>query len=258
MANVGSKGIIRFEDTFAGVSVGTALIGLDGGTNTTNTSYGLAWVQTLDTGGASFTRSMTATKGLCIAGSTGTTDNALSEFSGDQLMFYGQTGFNAVEVMVQFDVATTLAFNFGFTDEVTCASATLPVELGTATLVATGCTTFCGIVFDVDADNDELHCAWVDDSVVTTKALGDLRMKGMTLTADKWLWMRVEMQDQGSGQPVRATFHAGQDSKHVTKEFTTSVDRDQGLCFYFGAENRSGATHGVYIKRPAWEQTIAD
>uniref|UniRef100_A0A6M3J831 Uncharacterized protein n=1 Tax=viral metagenome TaxID=1070528 RepID=A0A6M3J831_9ZZZZ len=258
MANVGNKGKVRYEEAFSAVTIGTGLIGLDGGTNSLTTSYGLCWVQSLDTGGVSYTRSMSATKGLHLAGTTGTTDNALTEFSGDKLMFYGQTGFTAAEALVQFDVAGAVAFNFGFTDEVTCASDTLPVELGTATLVASGCTTFCGLVFDTDADNDEIHCAWVDDGTVVTTALGDLRMKGMTLTADKWLFLRVEMQDQGSGKPVRATFHAIQDGRHVTKEFATTVDRDCALAYYFGVENRAGTTHGVYIKAPAWEQSIAD
>ena len=92
----------------------------------------------------------------------------------------------------------------------------------------------------------------------TTVALGDLRCKGMALTADKWLWMRVEMQDQGSGKPVRATFHAAHDGKKITKEFTTTVDRDVALCWYLGVENRDALARGVFIKRPAWEQSIAD
>ena len=80
----------------------------------------------------------------------------------------------------------------------------------------------------------------------------------MSLEVDQWLWLRVEMQDQGSGQPVRATFHAAQNGRTMTKEFTTSVDRDVALCWYLGVENRDALARGIFIKAPAWEQTIAD
>jgi hypothetical protein len=85
-------------------------------------------------------------------------------------------------------------------------------------------------------------------------------MNGMAPTAAQWLYMKVEMQDRGSGNGVHATFlavdHTG---KSVCKEFNTSVDRDCPLCFYFGVENRSGsATPSIYIKSPNWKQTIAD
>jgi len=258
MANSGRKGIVRFEDALAYTSIGTGLVGLDGGTNSTNTSYGLAWTQSLDTGNTSYTISQSATKGQHIAGSLDATDNDMIEFCGSKIMFYGQQGFNAVEALVQFDAVATMAFNFGFTDEVTCASATLPVEMGTVTQFATGCTTFCGLVYDTDATNANVHCAWVDDAVVATEPLGNLRMKGVAPVADKWIYMRVEMQDQGSGNPVRATFQYNQDGVNAIKEFETTVDRDQGLAYYFGVENRDGLARGIYIKLPAWEQSISD
>jgi hypothetical protein len=254
MANVGNKGIVRYEETFSVPNIGTGVQGLDGGTNAAN---GIAWLQNIDTGDKAWARSMSASKGMHIAGSIAGTDNNMIEFCGDQLMFYGSTGFNAVEALIQFDVATNIAFNFGFSDDVTETSATLPVELSTATFYSSA-STFLGFVFDTDATNDELHCFWTDDDVDTTETLDNLRMKGFSLTANKWLWLRVEMQDRGSGTGVRATFHAAQDGKHATKEFNTTVDNDCALCWYFAAENRSAIGHNVYIKLPAWEQSIAD
>jgi len=257
MANAGRKGIICYTDDLSAVSVGSASIGIDSGTISQAALYGARWTQSLDTGDTSWARAVSATKGMHLSGSLGATDNNFMELCGNQLMFYGQTGFNAVEVMFQVDASSALAFNFGFHDEVTESSNTLPVQLSTSTLVASA-STFLGFVYDADATNDELHVFWTDDDVDTTVALGDLRCRGMALTVDKWLWMRVEMQDQGSGKPVRGTFHAAHDGKTITKEFTTSVDRDQALCWYLGVENRDALARGIYVKAPGYEQSIAD
>jgi len=257
MANSGRIGEITFIDNLAANTMGTGLIGLDGGTLATNSAYGLVWVQSLDTGDTSYVISQSATLGQHIAGSgTGVNDN-LKEFCSSDTMFYGQTGFNAVEIMVQFDAVTNMTFNFGFHDDVTESSSVIPVELSTATWASTA-STFLGFVFDTQATNDELHCFWVDDDTDTVVALGDLRCKGMALTANKWLYMRVEMQDCGSGKPVRATFHAVHDGKSITKEFDTTVDRDAALCYYFGVVATSTTPRGIFIKAPGWTQTIAD
>ena len=84
-------------------------------------------------------------------------------------------------------------------------------------------------------------------------------MVGMAPTNAKWLYMKVEMQDRGSGKGVRATFlavdHTG---KSVEKVFNTSVDRDLPLNYYLGVENRSASVHNIYIRCPSWEQTISD
>ncbi len=186
MANSGRIGQVSYTDNFANVTVGTGLVGLDGGTNSTNTSYGLAWVQSLDTADTSWTRSFSAARGIHLAGSLAATNNNLIELNSDKLMFYGQQGFSAVEVLFQVDASSAVAFNFGFSDDVTETSATLPVELSTATW-ASSASTYLGFVYDADATNDELHCFWTDDDVDTTVALGDLRCKGMALTANKWL-----------------------------------------------------------------------
>jgi len=257
MANSGAIGTIKYVDTFSNNSIGSVSIGIDGGTLLTAAVYGVNWLQSIDTGDTAFAVNQSATLGMHAAGSGTGVDNALIEFNGGRLMFYGQQGFTAVEGMFQFDVVTDLTFNFGLNDEITESGNTIPVELRTATWDSTS-TTFLGFVFDTQATNDELHCFWVDDGVDTVVALGDLRCKGMSLTANKWLWLRVEMQDQGSGNPVRATFHAAHDGKSITKEFTTTVDRDSAFCWYFGAQAGSAVAHGIKIKAPGWEQTISD
>ena len=257
MANAGRKGIVRYVEALAVNDICTALQGLDSGTLVANATYGFGWVPSCDTGDQSFIRAYNVGRGAHIAGSLAATNDNMLEFNGDKLMFYGSTGFNSVETLVQFDVATDIAFNFGFHDEVTEVSATLPVELSTTTFYSSA-STFLGFVFDTAATNDELHCFWVDDDVDTTETIANLRMKGMTLKAAKWLWLRVEMQDRGSGSGVRATFHAAQDGKSMTKEFNTTVDNDAALAWYFAAENRSAIGHNVYLKLPAWEQSIND
>jgi len=237
--------------------MGTGLVGLDGGTNTLTTSYGLGWVQTLDTADTSWVRTMTAADGLHLAGSLTATDDNMKEMCGDQLIFYGQQGFNAVEVMMKMDECSAVAFNFGFNDEVTDSSNTLPIE-GTASTITANSSQFCGIIYDADMTNDELHCYWVDDASATDVAVGTLRMRGASIKANSWLYMRVEMQDRGSGSGIRAIFHAEQDGKTFEKEFNTTLDRDVGLCWYLGVENRAALARGIKIRAPGWEQSIAD
>jgi len=254
MANSGPKGIVRYEETLVANAVAVAVTGVAGNSGA---ATGIGWLTSIDTGDTAFTRAMSATKGLHLAGSMAATNNNLIELCGDQLMFYGQTGFNAVDVLLQLDTVATVAFNFGFNDDVIEAANTLPIE-GTATTMSTNSSAFCGIIYDPNMDNDELHAYWCDDGVASTETLANMRMQGFSIVADHWLWMRVEMQDRGSGNGVRATFHAAQNGKTMTKEFNTSVDRDVGLCWYLGIENRAGLARGAYVKLPSWEQSIAD
>jgi len=256
MANVGKTGIVRYEETFA---VDTIISGTLG-TNIAVPANGIAWLSCADTSDTSFVRAMSATKGLHIAGSLAATDDNKIELTGDQLMFYGQTGFNAIDVLLQADTASSLAFNFGLNSTVDpnyAGGTNLIVSLATATWYSTG-STFCGLVKDFDATNDEVHCFWVDDDVDTTESLANLRMQGASFVANKWAYMRVEMQDRGSGSGVRATFHYEQDGKTFEKVFNTSVDRDAGLCWYLGIQNRAAIARGVYVKLPSWEQSISD
>ena len=113
------------------------------------------------------------------------------------------------------------------------------------------------------ATNEELHCYWADDNVLGMADADSsvdgqtVRMRGIAPTASKWLYMKVEMQDRGSGLGVRATFlavtHTG---ASVERVFNTSGDRDVALCYYVCAENRDTGTPDVYIKGTNWEQTI--
>lgn len=246
MANVGSKGIVRYEETFALDNIGTSA------------GDGIAWLVSSDSGDTAPVRACAAGKGLHVSGATYATDNNLIEFSGDQLMFYGQEGHSAVEVLIQLSSAASVAFNFGFNDDQLEDSNTLPVELSGTTWTSNA-STFLGFVYDTDATNDDLHCFWVNGGTDTSTSISDLQMTGMAPTAGKWLYLKVEMQDRGSGNGVRATFlavdHTG---KSVEKVFNTSVSRSTALCFYFGMENRSAAARTFYLKAPAWEQSIAD
>ena len=252
MANVGSKGIVRYVETFAIDTIDGGSAGGDG-----SAGNGVAWIGSADAGNTPFVRAVNTARGLHLAGATdatGATD--MVEFCGDELMFFGQTGHSAIELMVQFDDVTNLAFNFGFNDEVTDSGGVTPIALSGTTWASTA-GDFLGFVYDTDADNDELHVFWTDDSVDTTTAIGTLRMRGMAPTNSKWLWMRIEMQDRGSGNGVRATFLAvDHKGRSMEKTFNTTLDRDMGLCYYFCFANRSASVHNCYLKVPCWEQSI--
>ena len=244
MANAGSVGIIEVIDGFYTPTVGDA-------------GAGVAWATSEDAGNTAWVRAVNATVGLHATSATDATDDDMIELCADNLDTSGQQGYAMFEALLQFDVADTIAINFGFNDDSLDASNSLPAELATATWT-TNAATFVGLVYDVDATNDDWHCMWVDADVDATNALADLRMAGSTLVAAKWIQLRVELFDRGSGNGVKAVFHVAQEGKTFTKEFNTTVNRATALCPYFGYENRAAAAHVCilkYVKR-AW--SIAD
>jgi len=228
-------------------------------------STGKTWVSEGDSG-TDFVKAVAAGKGLHYAGATHATTNDFMEFASSEAQFTGQEGHCAVEVMLQLGAVTAVAFNFGFNDQAleTGGSGSLPCEISSAAW-ASNSGNFLGFVYDTGATNDELHCFWVDDdsdgmtdadSSVDGKAV---RMKGMAPTALKWLYMRVEMQDRGSGNGVRGTFlvvdHNG---RSMEKVFNTSLDRDVQMYWYLGIEARADTAVSAYIRDCNWEQTIAN
>ena len=253
MANVGSKGSIRYVETFATDSLAGGTAGGGAG----SAADGIAWIGSADTSDTAFVRAVNTSRGLHVAGATTTTDNNRLEFMSDQLMFTGQTGHSSVECLLQLDVVTTVAIFLGFNDAATGPNDIIPVGLSTTVFTQNAADGCLGLLYDVDADNDEFHCFWGNGAVKTTTPTATLRMIGATPTASKWMYLKVEMQDRGSGKGVRAGFlYADQRGFHAHKEFDTTVDRDLPMNFYLGIENRDSIAHNVYIKLPAWEQTI--
>lgn len=250
MANMGSQGILKHIDDPAITVVGTSA------------STGQTWVAEGDAG-TSFVRAVAAGKGLHYAGALTAVNNEMEEFCSNNLMFTGQEGHSAVEILLQLSRVTSIAVNFGFNDEVLeTGSNSLPMEIGTTTVSANSAS-FVGLVFDTGATSANLHCCWVDDSTVgQTDSAGKvdgkfIKMDGMAPIASKWLYMKVEMQDRGSGNGVRATFLAvDSNGRSVEKVFNTSLDRDVPLCYYLGIENRVASTASLYTKGNNWEQTI--
>ncbi len=254
MANTGSKGIAKYQDFFAADTVAGGSAGGDG-----SAADGIAWLGSSFTGDTPFARAVAAGRGIHLTSTTDTTNNDCVEIASDTLMFTAQEGFCMVEILFQQTSIADVAWNFGFND--TCLESahagTLPVELSTATWT-TGSTAFCGLVYDTNATDDEVHCMWVDGGTDTTTAIADLRMKGAVPVASKWQYARVELQDRGSGYGARATFLFGVDGKTFERTFDTSITRSTPLCLYFGFENRTTTAKTFYTKMLGWEQAIAD
>ena len=247
MANMGSQGILKHIDDSA-----TAIL-------STSEGAGKTWITTGT--GTTFIRAVAAGKGLHYAGVTGGTTTNLIEWCSPLKHFAGQEGHSAMEIMIQFSAVTSLAFNFGFNDDVLDASGLCPVTISTAAWTANA-GTFLGFVYDTGATNNELHCYWANGGTVgMTDADSSVdgqvvRMKGMAPTLAKWLYLKVEMQDRGSGKGVRATFlavdHLG---RSMEKVFNTSVDRTTALDYHYAIESRGSAVT-IYMKGCNWEQTI--
>ena len=128
MANVGPTGIVRYEEKLAVDNISTAA------------ADGIGWLTSADAADTAFARAVAAGKGLHLAGALAATDNNMIELCGDKLMFAGQEGHCAVELLIAFDVITDLAFNFGFNDAVLETSNTLPCELAAKTWVTNAST----------------------------------------------------------------------------------------------------------------------
>lgn len=247
MSNIGSVGRVRHVEDFHTDNIGTSA------------GDGLGWLNTSDTNDTAFARAVAAARGLHVSGITAATDNNLLEFNSDNLRFYAQEGQSAIEILVEFSDITNMAFNFGFNDDVGEASNSLPVELDTTTFTANA-GTYVGFVFDTDATNDDMHVIWVNGGTLQTSdstasvSGKTLRLRGIAPTASQWFWMRVEMQDRGSGNGARCTLmctdHLG---RSASRTYDTTITRSTALCYYFGMENRSASSHTVYIKYPVWE-----
>uniref|UniRef100_A0A6M3INN7 Uncharacterized protein n=1 Tax=viral metagenome TaxID=1070528 RepID=A0A6M3INN7_9ZZZZ len=246
MGNVGSLGIIKDAETFFTENIASSA------------ADGVKWLSAGDSGDAMFAIASSAARGIHAVGSLAATANNLLEFTHSGIVHYVQVGYNAFEIVFEISDATYVAINFGFNDDELEAATTLPVELSGTTFTANA-TSFCGLVFDTDADNDDWHCFWVDDSSATSTAIANLRMSGMSLKADTMYKLRVELQDAGSGNGARATFTVSEESgKSASKEFSTTLDRDVALCYYFGIEQRTSASaKSIYIWAPLIETSLA-
>ncbi len=249
MANMGSQGIIKYVDDPMTTVIADA------------TAAGVTWVTDAGGSATNFARTVAAGKGVHYIGVMDAADNSLLEFCGNNENFSPQEGNCSVEVLIQFSKPNTLSFNFGFND--TVEDGNLPIDLSGTTLTKTA-TEYCGLVFDgVDATDKVMHCVWVDDDTIAQsdsqgKINGKfIRMDGMAPTADKWFYMKVEMQDMGSDSGVRATFlavdHLG---RSVEKVFNTSVDRDATFTYHLAIETRAATASNIYLRGCNWEQTI--
>lgn len=254
MPNIGPKGILRHIDDPT-----KSIVSSSEGTTVT-------WATSGDSSDTTIVRATAAGKGAHYTGALTTTDNNMIEFCSNNLYFAPQEGHCEAEIIVQFDVVAGLSFNFGFNDDVLETNNTLPMEFSAVTTIGPNATdaTFVGFLIDTtDATDDCLHCVWADDGTATqttsTGRVGGelIKMPGMTLTAAKWFYMKVELDDTGSGNSPRATFLAVDHNGHSEERtFETNLDREVPLCFYFAVENRAATAKNVYIRCPNWAQTM--
>ncbi|KKM21412.1 hypothetical protein LCGC14_1635700 [marine sediment metagenome] len=250
MANAGSMGILRHIDDPSTTVVAAA------------TATGVTWVSDSTGSGVDFKKAVAAGKGLHYAGNSTATDNEVIEFCGNDLNFAAQEGHCEVEILAQFSTIGAHNFTFGFNDAVEEGAAAM--ELATDTIVATA-SAFVGILYDADATNPDLYCVWVNgDTVGQTSAAGsiggqEIRMRGITPSAAQWLYMKVSLDDLGSGNAARATFLAVDHTGiSIEKVFNTTLTRSTPLTYHFVTENRAAAILTTYIKHNNWAQTIPD
>ena len=211
----------------------------------TSAADGVRWLATSDAGNTAFAITADAAGPIAQA-ATDTTDDDMCEIAHSLLAWSVQNGDLLLETRVRVAVGGVddIAFTVGFNDDALEDSNTLPVELATATFTSNA-TTFIGVVYDIDATNDDVHAFWVDDDADTTEALADLRFTGMAPVADKWFGVQVHLVDRGSGKGPQATITVVEEStgKQAAKTFNTTVDRDALLTPHIAFENRAAVAH---------------
>jgi len=248
MANMGSMGILKHIDDPA-----TSIVSSTAGTTVT-------WATNTAGSATDFVRAVAAGKGVHYYGAMDAVSGSSSEFATNNLNFYPQEGHCAIEIIVQFsDISHS--FTFGFND--TVQDSNLPIDCSATTMTATATDGIYFVYDGTDATNKDLHCAWVVDGTMKTTDMDGsvdgqaIRMKGMAPTASKWFYMKLELDDNGSGNSPVATFlaidHLG---RSVEKRFVTNLTRSDGFCYHFCAENASAAANYIYLRGCNWEQTI--
>ena len=210
---------------------------------------GARWESVGDSGDTAFVCTA-ASEGPYAAGTNRASsgDDHLVEIAGRYISWEVQHGVLEMEVMMQLNVITTVAFNIGFNDDTLEASTTLPVELSGTTWTSNAAA-FVGFVFDTDATNDEIHVFWVDTDVDSSELVADLRMNEAAPTAGEWAIYKVALVDQGSGNHARCTFSfIDHNGRLWEKVFDTNIDRDQLLTPYIAFEARDDTTHAMWLK----------
>ena len=248
MANMGPQGILCHIDDPA-----TSIVGSTAGTTIT-------WATNTAGNATDFVRAVAAGKGVHYYGAMDAVNSSSSEFATNNLNFVALEGHCAVEIIAQCSVISH-AFTFGFND--TVQDSNLPIDCSATTMSATATNGIYFVYDGTDATNKDLHCAWVvGDTMKQTDMNGSvggqpIRMKGIHPTAAKWFYMKLELDDQGSGTSPIATFlavdHLG---KSVEKRFETNLTRTTPFCYHFCAENTSAAVNYIYLRGCNWEQTI--
>src|SRR5574341_1181818 len=208
---------------------------------------GIVWWNSSDAGNTAYALNPGFAGEGTARAATDTTDDDMCELAHGCLMWLPQND-PRMEVRMQFDVVTTLAFNVGFNDDALEDSNTLPVELSTTTFT-TNATTWVGILFDVDATNDDFHAMWVDDDNDSTSAIADLRYNGVAPIAASYGLYRIELFRTTATGAAIANMHVIPDDTEPgvgrlhSKRFTSTVDGDAALTPHVGFENRSTVAH---------------
>lgn len=165
-------------------------------------------------------------------------DNEMAEVDLGALYYQVQNGRAYLEARIKLE-RVICAVNVGFNDETTESSDTLPMELSGTTFTSNA-STWVGFVADSDATTDTFRITWVDDDND-----GQSYDTGITMQADVWYTVRIDLFDNGSGNAAWGEFFISDGTDSYRKTVETTVDRDASLVPHIGIENRT--TTGAYV-----------
>lgn len=234
MSYTGSRGFVEVFDDFDHDSIGTSA------------GDGITWFNSSDAGNTAFAQNAGVVGGEGTAqAATDTTDDDMCELAHGSLMWYGHLDA-MMEVRMQMDIVTNVAWNVGFNDDALEDSNTLPVELATASWT-TNSTTWTGFVYDVDATNKQIYAFWVDDDNDSSQAIGDLRFKTAAPVAATYGMFHLALYRGTSATSGVISEYTVQPDETVEasyqKRFSNTIDGNSAQTPHIGFENRSGTAH---------------
>ena len=157
-----------------------------------------------------------------------------------------QDGALRMEVRVKFDTVTAIGTFVGFASATTYSDI-LPITISGTTWVTTAVDAI-GMAFDTAATTPVVTCMWVDTNADSNQSLANLQFAGLAPVANVYYTYIVELQDNGSGNKVHATFSVIDDKGHMfSKEFPATIDRDTPLCAIVGHESSAATAQETTI-----------
>lgn len=151
-------------------------------------------------------------------------------------------------------LTTTLCVSAGFSETMSRTTPVMPAEFDTATLTINGTGGMACVVFDTDGTVIDFRAVVADAGALLAGIDTNGTRLNMTITADKWYIVRVEVGPDGK---ARIYMGDADDSKSMklVEQATAALPTTEVYTAFLGIENRSGAARILevdYFMAESW------